>query len=120
MPIGRGGMDGWAVWKMKQSGVSFIDFSADVTLVHQYHDRPARRNPLYAEEFRECLRLFEGMPENAMSLLDADWVLVNGRLQRPKGLRRIHAALSQFRPWRFMIGQRRRLKLPHLYGQTKR
>ena len=114
MPIGRGGMDGWAVWKMRTAGVSVIDFSEDITLVHQYHDRPARRDPLFHEEFLECLRLFDSMVENAMSLLDADWMLVNGRLQRPKGLRRIHSALSLFPPWRFLIGQRRRLLSPYL------
>jgi len=116
MPIGRGGMDGWAVWSLKRRGVQVIDFTHDVTLVHQHHERPARRNPRYLDEFRECLRLFESMPENAMSLLDADWLLIDGKLRRPTGLRRLHAAMSFFRPYRYLVGRRRRFNLPELYG----
>lgn len=120
MPIGRGGMDGWAVWRTKTSGTPFIDFTHDMLLVHQFHDRAARGNPLYQQEFLECLRLFETMAEDAMTLLNADWLLVNGRLQRPTGFRRLHSLLSSYRPYRFLIGQHRRMRLPQKYGHAAR
>lgn len=116
MPIGRGGMDGWAVWRVRAAGIPFIDFSHDVVLVHQHHERPARRDPRYREEFMECRSHFPSMAKDAMSMLDANWLLVDGALRRPRGARRWHAALSLVRPYRWLIGLRRRWLYPQLYA----
>ena len=116
MPIGRGGTDGWAVWSMRRQGIPVVDLSDEVLLVHQHHDKPARKDPRFNGELRECVRLFESMAEDAMSLLDANWLFSEGRLRRPRGLRRLHAAMSLFRPYRFLLGLRRRYQQPHIYG----
>lgn len=114
-PIGRHGTDGWVIYHMRTSGVPVIDLTEELLLVHQAHPRPAKKDPLFYEEQLECVELFEGMAENAMTLLDADWVFKDGALHRPRGLRRIHAELSLFRPYRRLIGLRRKFRLPHLF-----
>src|SRR5262249_45311125 len=117
-PIGRHGTDGWIVYEMKRRGIPVVDVTPDVRLIHQFHQKPSPREPRYLNEMRDCVRLFDGMAERALSVLDADWLLQGGRLRRPAGLRRLHAAMSLFRPYRWAIGRRRRVKLPHLYGSA--
>jgi len=116
LPMGRYGTDGWAVYEMKRRGIPVVDISDSVCLVHQPHPRAASDDPGFLRECREVVRLFDGMAEHAMSLLDADWLWRDDRLVRPTGLRRLHAAMSLFPPYRSMVGLRRRLRLPHLYG----
>ncbi len=115
-PIGRHGTDGWAVYEMKRRGVPVIDLTPDVTLLHQHHAKMSMSDPRFYQEMRDCVRLFDGMAEKALNLLDADWIFSRGRLRRPRGLRRLHAAMSLFRPYRYLLGLRRRILLPHLYG----
>lgn len=119
-PVGRHGTDGWAVYDMKRRGIQVIDVTGELCLVHQHHGKPAGRDPRFHEEMRDCARLFDGMAEHALNLLDADWLWRDGRLERPRGFRRLHSAMSLFRPYRFLVGQRRRLRLPHLYGSSVR
>ena len=114
-PIGRHLTDGWAIYSARCRRIPVIDLTAEILLVHQVHDRPAKRNPLFHEEQLECVRLFANAAENALSVIDADWVYNEGHIRRPLGLRRIHAAMSLFRPYRWLVGRRRKRKLPHLY-----
>lgn len=115
-PIGRHLTDGWAIYSARRRGIPVIDLTTEILLVHQLHDRPAKRNPLFYEEQLECVRLFENAAENALSVIDADWVYNSGQIRRPRGLRRIRAAMSLFRPYRWLVGRRRKRKLPHLYS----
>lgn len=114
-PIGRCGTDNWAVYKMRSSGIPVIDLTTELLLVHQFHDRPAKRNPLFYEEQLECVYLFDNMAENAMSIIDADWLFEGGRIVRPRGLRRLHASMSLFRPYRMLMALQRKIRIPHLY-----
>jgi hypothetical protein len=114
-PIGRHGTDGWVVYDMKRRGIPVIDITAETPMIHQTHGKPAAADPRFHDEMLDCVRLFDGMAERAMNLLDADLLWRNGRLTRPRGLRRLHASMSLFTPYRFFVGQRRRYKLPHLY-----
>jgi len=114
-PIGRCATDGWVVYKARRDGIPVIDVTSAILIIHQLHDRPAKRNPLFYEEQLECVYLFDKMGENAMSLLDADWVYHQGAIRRPTGLARLHSLMSFFRPYRFIIAQRRKFRVPHLY-----
>jgi hypothetical protein len=114
-PIGRCATDGWIVYKARRDGIPVIDVTQAISLVHQLHDRPATRSPLFHEEQLECVYLFDNIAENAMSLLDADWIFRDGMISRPKGLRRLHSMMSFFRPYRFLVGLRRKIMVPYLY-----
>jgi len=114
-PIGRGGTDNWVVYKARTARVPVVDITPDLLLIHQWHDKPARKSPLFREEFYECVRLFDNISENAMSLLDADLVFRHGRLGRPTGFRRVHSSMSLFRPYRRLLARFRRFKMPHVY-----
>ncbi|MDO8836191.1 MAG: hypothetical protein Q7V01_11380 [Vicinamibacterales bacterium] len=114
-PIGRGGTDNWVVYKARTSRVPVVDVTADLLLIHQWHDKPARKSPRFREEFYECVRLFDNIAENAMSLLDADMILRDGQLRRPTGFRRVHSSMSLFRPYRKLLAQYRRIRKPHIF-----
>lgn len=114
-PIGRHLTDGWAIYRNRCDRIPVIDLTAEILLVHQLHDRPAKKNPLFYEEQLECVRLFENAAENALSVIDADWIYTGGEIRRPQGMRRLRSALSLFHPYRWLVGWRRKLKLPHLY-----
>ncbi len=120
-PIGRCATDGWVVYKARREGIPVVNVTSAIMLIHQLHDRPATRSPLFYEEQLECVYLFENMGENAMSLLDADWVYRHGEIRRPSGLARLHSLMSFFRPYRFLVAQRRKIRAPHLYrvSQTR-
>jgi hypothetical protein len=118
-PIGRHGTDGWVVYDMKRRGIPVIDVTADAPMIHQTHAKPAAADPRFHDEMLECVRLFDRMAERAMNLLDADLLWRNGRLTRPRGLRGLHASMSLFTPYRFLVGRRRRYKLPHLYREPR-
>lgn len=113
-PIGRCGTDSWVVYWARREKIPVIDMTDELLLVHQFHSRPAKRNPLFFEEQLECVRLFDNMAENAMTLLDADWVFSEGKIERPRGLRRLHANMSFFRPYRRLIALRRERRVPYL------
>jgi hypothetical protein len=114
-PIGRHLTDGWAIHHARRERIPVIDLTKEVLIVHQLHDRPAKRSPLFYQEQLECVRLFDRAAENALNLLDADWIYQSGKLVRPPGLRRLHASMALFRPYRWLVGLRRKHKLPHLY-----
>jgi hypothetical protein len=114
-PIGRHGTDGWVVYDMKRRGIPVIDITAEAPMIHQRHSKPVAADPRFHDEMLDCVRLFDGMAERALNLLDADLLWRNGQLSRPRGLRRLHASMSLFTPYRFCVGQRRRYNLPHLY-----
>jgi hypothetical protein len=118
-PIGRHGTDGWVVYDMKRRGIPVIDITAEAPMIHQTHGKPAAADPRFHHEMLDCVRLFDRMAERAMNLLDADLLWRNGRLMRPRGLRRLHASMSLFAPYRFCVGWRRRYKLPHLYRDQR-
>lgn len=117
-PIGRHGTDGWVVYEMKRRNIPVIDATPDLRLLHQWHAKGNTRDPRFHAEMLDCVRLFEGMAEKALNIFDADWLWHNGRLRRPRGFRRMHAALSLFGPYRTLVGWRRRRRLPHLYDSA--
>lgn len=114
-PIGRHLTDGWAIYNARRHRIPVIDLTSEILLVHQLHDRSAKKSPLFFEEQLECVRLFENAAENALSVIDADWIFSGGRLRRPAGLRGVRSALSLFRPYRWLVGQRRKRRLPQFY-----
>lgn len=114
-PIGRCATDGWMVYQMRKEKIPVIDATSELLIVHQFHSRPAKRSLLFYQEQIECMRLVDRPAENLMSLLDADWVFADGRIKRPQGLRRAHALMSFFRPYRWLVGLRRKYRVPHLY-----
>lgn len=114
-PIGRCATDGWVSYKCRRDGIPLIDVTPAVLLIHQLHERPATRSPLFYAEQLECVFLFDNIAENALSLLDTDWIYRDGRLERPRGLRWLHSRMSLFKPYRWLVGWRRKIKLPQLY-----
>lgn len=119
-PIGRCATDSWVVYWARREGIPVIDMTGELMLVHQFHNRVAKRSPLFYAEQLECIRLFDNIAENGMSLLDTDWVFEGGHIRRPRGLRRLHSAMAFFRPYRWLIGLRRKYRLPQFYRVRNR
>ena len=118
-PIGRCGTDNWVIWKMKQLGVPVVDVTPNCMIVHQWHPKYASKSPLFYEEQLECVSLWPAMPYDAMSCIDADYLLVDSCLKRPSVLRRLHMHNRQNALYRFMIGQYRKLRKPELYSPKR-
>ena len=114
-PIGRCGTDNWAIWAMKTRGIPVVDLTADLLIVHQWHPKYAQKSPLFYQEQLECVNLWPNMPFDAMTCLDADFLLHDARLTAPRGLRGVHQRNRDSRLYRFLIGYYRRFRKPELY-----
>ncbi len=115
--IGRAGWDNWMIYHACQSGLSVIDGTPSITVIHQDHDYshlPGGRPHYDLEESEQNLNLAGGM--RAMYyILDSHYQLKNGKLVRPplttlRLLRKIELALlppeDRRRGWRWWLARR--------------
>ncbi len=115
--IGRAGWDNWMIYTACQSGISVIDGTPAITVIHQDHDYshlPGGKPHYDLEESEQNLNLAGGM--RAMYyILDSHYQLKNGKLVRPpltmlRLLRKIELALmppeEQRHGWRWWIARR--------------
>ena len=82
--IGRAGWDNWMFYHARQAGWPVIDATQSLAVIHQDHDyshlpngQPHYRHP----ETTENIRLAGGR-RSIFTLLDADYILVGGKLRR--------------------------------------
>lgn len=107
--IKHGGWDNWFIYQFKALGIPVIDATEVITVIHQNHERPylkKGKSVWKSEEGKKELRLAGGF-SNMCTLRDADWVLTNDGLRRPRYPRRIFAKLSLFYPWRLILAFKR-------------
>lgn len=108
--IGKPGIDGWFVYKARRMQVPVIDTTDKVTIVHQNHNYPMKECAQYEIE-RERNTKLAGGPSCVMSLRDANWMLTDEGVIRPRFKRRVLSALSLFYPWRKLLGYKRALQI---------
>jgi hypothetical protein len=80
--IGRAGWDNWTIYYARSQGWAVVDATHDIPIIHQQHDYahlPGGRIHYTHPESDENLRLAGGK-RFIFTLLDADRVLVDGRL----------------------------------------
>lgn len=83
--IGRAGWDNWMIYHARQQGWPVIDGTPSLLVVHQNHDYshlPGGKPHYDLEESQQNMALAGGLAHMYM-VLDADFQLRDGRLQRP-------------------------------------
>ena len=75
--VGRRAYDNWLVWRALDAGVPVVDMSADVTVVHQAHDRGDRRTGMEAKRNIEMMG-----KQHERGTQYATWELVNGSVRK--------------------------------------
>ena len=95
--VGRVGWDNWLVWHCRMTGVPVIDVTGSVAALHQNHDYSHTKlggQHVYGPERDLNVRAAGGL-SHMLTLREADWRLVNGRLARPPWPRRFFALLGR-------------------------
>lgn len=107
--VGRPGMDSWLIFKARSLKIPVIDATEVITIVHQNHNYPKKKQSFFGIEKKRNLKLAGGFSKMA-TLRDADWILTPKGLRRPKFPRRIFSLLTLFYPWRLLLLIKRRLR----------
>ncbi len=84
--IGRAGWDNWMIYEARQRGWKTIDATGSVHIIHQEHDYshlPDGKPHYHLPETEENVRLAGGR-RNIFTLLDANWVIKNGKISKKR------------------------------------
>ncbi len=107
--VGQPGMDSWLIYKARTLKIPVIDATEIITIVHQNHNYPKKKQPFFETEKKRNLKLAGGFSHMG-TLRDADWILTKKGLARPDFPRIIFADLSLFYPWRLLLSIKRNLQ----------
>jgi hypothetical protein len=105
--VGQIAWDCWMIHRAIQDCVPVIDATYDCVLIHQNHDQFSG-GPFSAEARRNFV--LAGGFQNQATLRDATWLLCDGKLRRPRVLRRTYASLVKFGPVGKLLYFRRLIK----------
>lgn len=106
--IGRPGMDSWLVYKSRYVGIPVIDSTAVVNAIHQNHNYPNAKKDFFEIEKSRNIKIAGGLM-NMFTLREANFILTNRGLERPKFPRSIFANMALFYPWRFFLLLKRKI-----------
>jgi len=107
--IGRPGIDSWLIFKSRSCKMPVIDSTELVTIIHQNHNYPKKKNPFFSIEKQRNLDLAGGFTHMG-TLRDANWLFTAKGLKRPPFLRRIISCMTLFYPWRHILALKRKMK----------
>jgi len=114
-PVGRVGWDNWLIYYTRSLKIPVIDATEAITIIHQSHGYShslwgkEKKTRVEGPELEQSIKLAGGF--SCMSTIrDADWVLTNKGLKKPKFFRRILGKLSLFYPWRLMLSIKRKIQ----------
>lgn len=84
--IGRAGWDNWMIFHARQQGWPVIDATPSILAIHQEHDYSHLPDgkPHYEHPESQANQSLAGGSSNLYMVLDSDWQLREGRIQRPR------------------------------------
>lgn len=100
--IGRIGTDSWLVYKLRSQRIPVIDATNVITIIHQNHPYPRKREESFSIEEQRNIALAGGLL-NLMTLREANFLLTKEGLQKPPFPRNIFTDLALFYPWRLLV-----------------
>ncbi len=112
--VGRPGWDDWLLYHMREQCIPIINSTHSITAIHQNHDYSHSK---YGEDKRVSGPEWVlnnktiGSFTNIIGLRDADWVIEEGILSRPKGILRLSNMLSYSYLWRLLLAVKRRMSI---------
>lgn len=109
LAVGRVAWDCWMIWKCRATGIPVIDATGTIRALHQNHD--------YSDLALGCqhtkgperdlnLKAAGGL-SHLLTLREADWQMVEGRLKRPRWPQRLVAWLGPTLPYRKLLALKR-------------
>lgn len=110
---GRPGYDGWLLYHARSLGITTIDATKAVMILHQNHGYKHRlggeKRVLKEAEGKKNLNVAGGFLQ-MLTLRDTEWVLTKDGLKKPKFPRIIFSQLALFYPWRLLVLFKRKLQ----------
>jgi len=114
--VGRLGWDNWLLYHARTLKIPIIDATKVITAIHQNHDYLnylyGKREKITRLEDKENIKLTSNYSD-MLTLREADWVLTDNGLEKPRISRRVFSALSSFYVWRKILSIRRKIKKLH-------
>jgi hypothetical protein len=112
LAVGRPGWDCWLAWHCLMKGIPLINATRSVIAIHQNHDYSSLRLGYQHRKGpeRELNNKAAGGLSNMLTLREANWHLVGGRLERPPLLRRLPSLLARQRMYQLLLGLKRLLQ----------
>lgn len=124
--VGRSGWDNWMIYNARRLGISVIDASHVIKVIHQNHSYnhvPHQKGKEWnGPESKENLNLIQGRQMYLWKLADADWILApDGLMKKPFSLRTFEQVLVLSTPQKFHIFLEPLFRLGHIatYGMIK-
>ena len=109
LAVGRPGWDCWLAWHCLMNGIPVINATKSVIAIHQNHSYSSLRLGYQHRKGpeRDLNHRAAGGLGHMLTLREANWHLVGGRLQRPPLLRRIPSLLARRRFYQKLLALKR-------------
>jgi len=112
--VGRVFWDDWLLFHMRQNNIPIINATNSINVIHQNHDykhsKYGKKTRVWGPEMDYNLNVL-GNRTNILSLRDADFVIMDRLIKRPKLLYRIYNLLSYYYIWRLLMSIKSKLAL---------
>ena len=84
--VGRPGWDNWLLWKTRHMRIPLIDLSENIFALHQNHSFKfaGYKNQANRDQSTESLKNKKIINKNTLNLLDANYQLVNGKIEKKR------------------------------------
>ena len=110
--VGRVFWDDWFLFHMRTNNIPIINATNSINVIHQNHDyshsKYGKKTMVWGPEM-DYNKIILGHSTNILSLRDADFVIVDKLIIRPKLLYRIHNLLSYYYLWRLLMSIKSKL-----------
>lgn len=107
--IGRPGWDSWLVSYCKKNKIPVIDATYSIDALHQNHSYPTKKKNYFQSECDYNFKLAGGH-KNLMNIREADYIFIDNKIKKPRGLRLIISFMSKFLIYRYLLLAYRSLK----------
>lgn len=110
LAVGRVGWDSWLVWHCRSVRIPVVDATAMIVAVHQNHDYSTLRLGRQHEKGpeRDMNISAAGGLAHMLTLREADWHLVDGKMVRPPLGRRFLALAATWRLYQLLLAAKRK------------
>jgi hypothetical protein len=106
--VGRPSMDTWLVFRAKTQGITVLDATEAITIIHQQHGYPKKRAPHFEVECNRNVVLAGGR-SNLLTLRESDYLVSrSGNFENPPFARQVLSRLSRYAAWRQLLGLKRK------------
>ena len=112
--VGRPGFDSWLVYKARSNKIPVIDATELITIIHQNHDYPLKREESFHIECERNFKLVGGY-WSAFSLRDANKLLDENGIKNHGFPKIIYSTLSTNYFWRIILKKKKKI---HKYFRT--